>query len=104
MASRLLSSAYKKAHLLPLKTHYDEEQLKLVLAPAIEHGETKVIFSSLDEAVRFRFACYSLRRRKGIGKGLSFLLDEAGVLSDNNELIFEVVIMKTPVFEVTRHI
>lgn len=89
---------------MPLKTYYDEEQLKLVLAPAIEHGETKVIFSLLDEAIRFRFACYSLRRRKGIGKGLSFLLDEAGVLDENDNRTFVVTIMKTPVFEVTRHI
>lgn len=69
-----------------------------MILPALSTGETIIKFTLLEDARRFRFACYSLRRRKGIGKGLSFLLDE----SPDEDNKYGVLVMKTRVFELIR--
>jgi hypothetical protein len=93
---------------LPLRASWSQDELSQIILPASELGEARIKFSSLDEARKFRFACYNLRKRTGIGKGLSFILDETNTngsdQDQSQETSYEVIIMKTPVFEITRHI
>jgi hypothetical protein len=93
---------------LPLRASWSQDELSQIILPASELGEARIKFSSLDEARKFRFACYNLRKRTGIGKGLSFILDETNSngsdQDQDQETSYEVIIMKTPVFEITRHI
>jgi hypothetical protein len=91
---------------LSLRASWSQDELSQMILPASELGEARIKFSSLDEARKFRFACYNLRKRTGIGKGLSFILDETNTngSDQDQETSYEVIIMKTPVFEITRHI
>ena len=93
---------------MSLRASWSQDELSQIILPASELGEARIKFSSLDEARKFRFACYNLRKRTGIGKGLSFILDETNSNSSDQdqeqETSYEVIIMKTPVFEITRHI
>ena len=93
---------------MSLRASWSQDELSRIILPASELGEARIKFSSLDEARKFRFACYNLRKRTGIGKGLSFILDETNSndldQEQEQETSYEVIIMKTPVFEITRHI
>lgn len=94
---------------MSLRASWSQDELSQIILPASELGEARIKFSSLDEARKFRFACYNLRKRTGIGKGLSFILDETNSNGSDQDqeqaqASYEVIIMKTPVFEITRHI
>ena len=64
---------------MALRYRWSQEELEEALAPAIATGEHTIGFDNISDATRFRMACYGLRRRKGIGADLSFILDEASL-------------------------
>ena len=83
--------------MLPLRTVWNEDKIRDLIAGASETGETRVLFDRLDDAEKFRFACYKLRSRKGIGRGYSFVISAA-----EDGIRFEVQILRTPTFEMVR--
>jgi hypothetical protein len=52
-----------------------------------DHGAIEYSFDKLEDATRFRFACYRVRHNKCVGESLSFILN-------TNEM--KVLITKTP--------
>jgi hypothetical protein len=63
--------------------------------PILNGAEALIKFDNISEAESFRFACYSLRRRKKIGIGLSFILEQ-------HESKPCILIKRTPTFEIKR--
>jgi hypothetical protein len=58
-----------------LRTYWPSAKLQSILDTAEELGERKVLFRTLSDAKRFRFACYNLRRRKKATNRLTFELN-----------------------------
>ena len=89
---------------MSLRNRWSEAQILSTIRPAlVEPFEARIRFNTLDAAEKFRFACYSLRRRnrnaaKGLD-GLSFILEH--VLGDDGSAIqFDILVQKTPMFEI----
>ena len=61
---------------MSLRSRWSEDQIKSLLTNALAGGEDLVYFETLDDAEKFRFACYNLRQRKQVGLGLSFILNK----------------------------
>jgi hypothetical protein len=80
-----------------LRITWDAVQLASILAEAEASGETRVAFDTLDDARRFRFACYNYRRRTRNGAKFSFIID-AGAVGRRPH----VLVTRTPTFTLVR--
>jgi hypothetical protein len=87
---------------MTLRRRWYENQIREAIKPALNGiGEARIRFDTRGDAKKFRFACYSLRRRKGIGHELSFVLymDKE---PHTKETVIEILIAPTPTFEFRR--
>lgn len=74
-----------------LRTPWSRETIEALVAEAEACGHVAVEFDTLTMARNFRYACYNMRRRTGIGTAFSFVIEAA---TDNRT---RVSIIKTPV-------
>ena len=84
---------------MSLRHRWHDEELRKIIDGADASGGTRVKFDTRDAAEKFRYACYSLRRRKGHGRELSFVLE---IVQTEAGPEIEVLIKQTPVLELRR--
>ena len=83
---------------MSLRYKWPEAQIRAALAPALDYGEALIHFDTMTDAERFRYAFYTLRRRKGFGHGYSVIINPTPT-SDGE---IEILITRTPVLELKR--
>lgn len=96
---------------MSLRNTLPKDEIAALIAEAEQNGSAVLRFNNLADAKSFQWACYNLRRRRGIGKGLSFILDQIRTEEETDDgetitktiTVFEVQILRTPTFTVTRN-
>lgn len=77
---------------MSLRHSWREDKIRTLVEKAISGTEDFIAFDFLDDAKKFRFACYGLRHRKKIWTNLSFILDKEAMT---------VTVKQRPTFEIT---